>query len=262
MNRLKKAFAGGKTFIPFITAGDPSVGITERLVYQMAESGADLIELGIPFSDPIAEGTVIQAADNRALAGGVTTDDIFALMSRVRDKCDIAIAFMTYLNPIFAYGKERFMENCRNTGVDAIIVPDLPFEEKGELKPVCDKYGVTLVSMIAPTSGDRIRMIASEAEGFIYCVSSMGVTGMRKDIGKHAGEMTRIVKEVKDIPCAVGFGISTPGQAAEAASYADGVIVGSAIVKIIEQHGENCIHYVAEYVKKMKKAVSSRDIYR
>jgi tryptophan synthase alpha chain len=260
MSRLNKVFDGKKAFIPFITAGDPSISTTERLILSMAEAGADLIEIGIPFSDPIAEGKVIQDADARALAGGATTDGVFSMVRRVREKCNIPLAFMTYANPVFAYGTDKFMANCREASIDAIIVPDLPFEEKDELKPECDKYGIILISMIAPTSAGRIRMIASEAEGFLYCVSSMGVTGVREDIGGFAAEMVRLAKEAKDIPCAIGFGISTPEQAAKAASYADGVIVGSAIVKIIERHGVNCIPYVAEYVRKMKEAVSSRNI--
>ena len=256
MNKVQQAFANGKAFIPFITAGDPSIEITEQLVLQMAEAGADLIEIGIPFSDPIAEGPVIQEADNRALATGVTTDDIFEMMRRIRTSCNVPIAFMTYINPIFTYGTERFMENCQEAGVDAVIVPDVPFEEKDELLPFCSKYDVTLVSMIAPTSKDRIRMIANEAEGFIYCVSSMGVTGVRKEIGSDVEEMIKLVKEVKDIPCAIGFGISTPQQAEKMAQFSDGVIVGSAIVKIVAQYGVDCVPHVVDYVRSMKKSIS------
>ncbi|MGE5614031.1 MAG: tryptophan synthase subunit alpha [Bacillota bacterium] len=259
MNRLGNVFAGKKAFIPFITAGDPSISVTERLIISMAEAGADLIEIGIPFSDPVAEGKAIQDANVRALAGGTTTDGVFSMVRRVREKCGVPLAFMTYANPIFAYGTDKFMLNCREASVDAIIVPDLPFEEKGELKPACDKYGIALISMVAPTSAGRIRMIVSEAEGFIYCVSSMGVTGVREQIGSFAEDIVKLVKEVKNIPCAVGFGISTPAQAAEAAVYADGVIVGSAIVEIVGQHGEKCVPYVAEYVRKMKEAVSGRN---
>lgn len=256
MNKLQEVFSNGKAFIPFITAGDPTMETTEQLVLEMAKAGADLIELGIPFSDPIAEGPVIQEADIRALSAGATTDKIFAMMKRIREVSEVPIAFMTYVNPIFTYGAERFMKNCQEVGVSAIIVPDLPFEEKEELRPYCSQYGVTLISMIAPTSNDRIRMIASEAEGFIYCVSSMGVTGVRKEIGNEAREMIKIVKEVKDIPCAIGFGISTPEQAEKMAQFSDGVIVGSAIVRIVAQYGEDCVPHVAEYVREMKKAIS------
>ncbi|WP_077210766.1 tryptophan synthase subunit alpha [Bacillus dakarensis] len=255
MNKLQQVFSDGKAFIPFITAGDPSLDITERLVIEMAEAGADLIELGIPFSDPIAEGPVIQEADYRALSAGTTTDKIFAMVKRIRISSTVPIAFMTYVNPIFTYGAEKFMKNCQEAGVCAVIVPDLPFEEKEELLPFCSEYGVTLISMIAPTSKDRIRLIAKEAEGFIYCVSSMGVTGVRKEIGNDVEEMIKIVKEVKDIPCAIGFGISTPEQANKVAQFSDGVIVGSAIVRIVAQYGEDCVPHVAEYVRNMKDAI-------
>jgi len=255
MSDLAKVFANGKAFIPFITAGDPSLEITEKLIHEMSRAGADLIELGIPFSDPIAEGPVIQNADVRALESGTTTDKIFDMVKRVRETNDVPLAFMTYVNPIFSYGPKRFMENCREAGICAVIVPDLPFEERHELLPFCKENGVTLISMIAPTSKDRIRMIAKEAEGFIYCVSSMGVTGMRKTIGNDAEEMVRLVKEVKDIPCAIGFGISNPEQAKKMAAISDGVIVGSAIVKIIEEYGADCVPHVVEFVREMKQAI-------
>ena len=256
MNSIQEVFADGKAFIPFITAGDPSIGITEQLVLQMAEAGADLIELGIPFSDPVAEGPVIQDADGRSLSAGATTDKIFDMVRRVRQSCAVPLAFMTYMNPIFTYGTERFMKNCQAVGVNAVIVPDVPYEEKRELQPYCSKYDVTLISMIAPTSNDRIRTIANEAQGFIYCVSSMGVTGVRQKLGGNVAEMIKLVKEVKNIPCAIGFGISTPEQAATVARIADGVIVGSAIVKIVEKYGAECVPHVAEYVRAMKQAVA------
>ncbi|MEA4924050.1 MAG: tryptophan synthase subunit alpha [Syntrophomonadaceae bacterium] len=256
MSRVQQVFATGKAFIPFVTAGDPSLPITEQLVIRMAAAGADLVELGIPFSDPVAEGIVIQRADERALAGGTTTDKIFDMVGRVRQVCGIPLAFMTYVNPIFSYGCERFIQKCHETEIDAIIVPDMPFEEKDELKPYCEKYGINLISLIAPTSRARIRMIAGEAQGFVYCVSSLGVTGVRQEIKTDVGEMIQLVKEVKNIPCAIGFGISTPEQAGKMAQLADGVIVGSAIVKIVEQYGRDCVPHVAEYVRRMKQAVA------
>lgn len=257
MSRVQQAFAGGKAFIPFITAGDPSLEISEKLVIAMAGKGADLIEIGIPFSDPVAEGLVIQGADERALASGTTTDKIFAMVKRVRQVCSVPLAFMTYVNPIFSYGTERFMKSAQEAGIDAVIVPDVPFEEKGELLPYCEKHGIALISLIAPTSKDRIRMIAAEAQGFVYCVSSLGVTGVRQEITTDVADMVKLVKEVRDIPCAVGFGISTPEQAAQMARVADGVIIGSAIVKIVEEYGVNCVPHVADYVHTMKQAVSS-----
>lgn len=255
MNRIERAFHDKKAFIPFITAGDPSLEVTEQLVLSMAEAGADFIELGIPFSDPVAEGPIIQEANYRALSQGVTTDKILEMVVRIRLLSEIPIAFMTYANTIFTYGTERFMENCRKAGIDAVIVPDLPFEEKEEIKPYCDMFGIIIISMIAPTSRDRIRMIVEEANGFLYCVSSMGVTGVRSEIGSEVLEMIRQVKESKDIPCAIGFGISTPEQAAYMASFSDGIIVGSAIVKIIAEYGIDCVPQVEKYVRTIKRVL-------
>lgn len=255
MNKIAQIFYNKKAFIPFVTAGDPDIEVTEKLVYAMAQAGADLIEIGIPFSDPVAEGPVIQDANSRALSGGVTTDRIFDMVARVRKVCDTPLAFMTYANPIYTYGTQRFMERCREVGIDAVIVPDIPFEEREEIKPCCDSSGIVLISMIAPTSKERIHRIAKEAEGFVYCVSSMGVTGVRSEIGPEVSDMVHAVKKVKDIPCAIGFGISNPEQAAAMAAISDGVIVGSAIVKIIAQYGKDCVPYVEEYVRRMKKAI-------
>lgn len=256
MNRIKEVFANGKAFIPFVTAGDPTLEITERLVLEMAKAGADLIELGIPFSDPVAEGIVIQKADERALAAGTTTDKIFDMVHRIREKSNIPLAFMTYANPVFVYGADKFLANCSACGIDAIIVPDLPFEEKSEIRPFCEKYGVALISLIAPTSKERIGMIAAQAQGFVYCVSSIGVTGVRSEITTDIAQMISLVKAAQDIPCAVGFGISTPKQARTMAKNSDGVIIGSAIVKLVAEYGENCIGPVRDYVAEMKHAIS------
>lgn len=255
MSKIAEAFHNKKAFIPFITCGDPSLEVTEKLVYAMADAGADLIELGIPFSDPTAEGPVIQQADLRALNGGVTTDKIFDMVRRLREKVSLPMVFMTYANVVYSYGSERFISRAAELGMDGLILPDVPYEEKEEFAEICRKYGMDLISLIAPTSHDRIRMIAKEAEGFVYCVSSLGVTGVRSEITTDIGAMVKLVKEVKDIPCAVGFGISTPEQAAKMASLSDGAIVGSAIVKLCAQYGEDCVPYVAEYVKSMKDAV-------
>lgn len=254
-NRIQKAFDNQKAFIAFVTGGDPDIEVTEKLIPAMAEAGADLIEIGIPFSDPVAEGPVIQAADERALASGTTTDSLFEMVKRVRKTVDIPLVFMTYINPIYTYGKEKFMKNCVESGIDGIIVPDVPFEEKDELSSVCKEYGVTLISMIAPTSKERIAMIAKEAEGFLYCVSSLGVTGVRTKITTDIGAMIKEVHKVTDVPCAVGFGIATPEQARDMAAVSDGAIVGSAIVKIVAQYGKDCLEPVVEYVKSMKQGV-------
>ena len=256
MNRIKKVFDGGKAFIPFVTAGDPNLDLTAQLVLAMADAGADLIELGIPFSDPVSEGPVIQRADARALAAGTTADRIFEMVRLIRGKSDIPLALMTYVNPVFVYGAGRFLANCAKCGIDAVIVPDLPFEEKGEINPCCEKNGIALISMIAPTSNERIAMIAAQACGFLYCISSLGVTGVRSEITTDLARMIALAKAAKDIPCAVGFGISTPGQARSAAHVADGVIVGSAIVRLVEQYGEDCVAPVRDYVQAMKRAIS------
>ena len=214
-----------------------------------------VIELGIPFSDPTAEGPVSQEANVRALKGGVTTDKIFDMVVRIRKNTALPMVFMTYANVVFSYGIERFCKRAAEVGMDGMILPDVPFEEKEEFASVAEKYGLDLISLIAPTSHERISMIAKEAEGFVYCVSSLGVTGMRSQITTDIGAMVKLVKAQKDIPCAVGFGISTPEQAKKMAVQADGVIVGSAIVKLCETHGADCVPYIKEYVKSMKDAI-------
>lgn len=256
MSKIKEAFGKGKAFIPFVTAGDPDLDTTARLLVAMSESGADIIEIGIPFSDPIAEGVVIQEADLRALASGTTTDKIFDMVEKIRPQIKSALAVMTYMNPIFVYGTDKFMRRCSECGISAVIVPDTPFEEKQELEPYCNKHGVELVSLIAPTSHERIKTIAKESQGFVYCVSSMGVTGVRSEITTDIEEMVELVRSVSDTPCAVGFGISTPEQAKKMAAVSDGVIVGSAIVKLVAKYGKDCIEPVCEYVKEMKSAIS------
>ncbi len=255
MSKITDAFKNGKAFIPFVTAGDPCLEITEQLLIEMDKNGADIIEVGIPFSDPVAEGVVIQEADIRALSVGTTTDKIFDMLKRVRKKLSCGVAIMTYANPVYAYGAEKFLSNCREIGVDALIVPDVPYEERNVFKPVCESYGVDYISFIAPTSESRIQMIAKEAKGFLYCVSSLGVTGVREEIKTDICKMISLAKKVSDVPCAVGFGISTPEQAKAMAEYADGVIVGSAIVKICGKYGKDCVPYVAKYVKEMKESI-------
>ena len=253
---IADAFAGGKAFIPFVTAGDPDLFTTESIVYAMEEAGASLIELGIPFSDPTAEGPVIQAANERALSGGVTTDDIFEMVSRIRNKTDIPLVFMTYANVVFSYGTEKFVKRCSEVGISGLILPDVPFEEKGEFAQVCKDGGIDLISMVAPTSHERITDIASEAAGFLYCVSSLGVTGTRTNITTDVGAMTAIAKKANpNLPTAIGFGISSPESAARMAASADGVIVGSAIVKLIAEHGRESVPYVKDFVKSIVEAI-------
>ncbi len=255
MSKIAKAFEHGKAFIAFVTCSDPDLETTGAVVRAAVENGADLIELGIPFSDPTAEGPVIQGANLRALRGGVTTDKIFAFVKELRTEVSVPMVFMTYANVIFSYGANRFISTCRNIGMDGLIVPDLPYEEKEEFLPYCEKYGVDLISLIAPTSAQRIAMIAKEAQGFLYIVSSLGVTGTRNEITTDLDAITKIVRENTKVPCAIGFGISTPEQARNIAASADGVIVGSAIVSIIAEHGRDAAGYVGDYVKKMKDAL-------
>ena len=255
MSRITEAFEKGKAFIPFVTVGDPDVETTEKVIREAVRNGADIIELGIPFSDPTAEGPVIQAGNERALKNGITTDRVFELVSVLRRDIDVPFVFMTYCNVVFSYGSDRFMKKCSECGVDGLILPDLPFEEKGEFIDDCRKYGVELISLIAPTSGERIAMIAKEAEGFIYLVSSLGVTGVRSEITTDLNSIVDVIRRSTDVPCAIGFGISTPEQAKKMASISDGAIVGSAIVKLVEKYGKDAPQYVGEYVKSMKEAV-------
>ncbi|WMI82616.1 tryptophan synthase subunit alpha [Anaerotignum sp. MB30-C6] len=256
MSKINNAFKNGKAFIAFLTAGDPSLEKTEQYILTMEKSGADLIEIGIPFSDPIAEGKVIERANIRALNAGTPTDKIFDMVQRVRQKTDVPLVFLTYLNPVFSYGYEKFFQKCRAVGIDGIIIPDLPFEEKIEILPYANENEVDLISLIAPTSEDRISMIAQQGKGFIYVVSSMGVTGVRKEITTDLQMMMQTIKAASNIPICVGFGISTPEQVKEISNFCDGVIVGSAIVKIIEEYGQNAEAPLANYVAKMKRSLN------
>ncbi|HEX2925705.1 MAG TPA: tryptophan synthase subunit alpha [Ruminiclostridium sp.] len=256
MSKINKAFVHGKAFIGFLTAGDPSLDKTREFILSMADAGADLVEIGIPFSDPIAEGEVIQRANLRALSAGTNLHKIFEMVKEVRIKTKIPLVFLTYLNPIFTYGYDHFFKDCSETGIDGVIIPDIPYEEKGELLPFSEKYRVDIISLIAPTSEARISQIASDSKGFVYCVSSMGVTGVRSEIKTDLPSIIKAIRSATNTPVAVGFGISTPQQASEISRYSDGVIVGSAIVKLIEEHGEASAKPLFDYVQKMKKAIS------
>ena len=256
MSNIAEAFRNGKAFIPFITCGDPDLQTTAKVVREAVRNGADLIELGIPFSDPTAEGPVIQEANLRALQGGVTTDKSFDLLRELRTDVTVPMVFMTYANVVFSYGAKKFISTCREIGIDGLILPDLPFEEKEEFLPLCEEYGVDLISLIAPTSENRIAMIAKEAKGFIYLVSSLGVTGVRSEIKTDLQSIVNVIRANTDTPVAIGFGISKPEQAAKMAGISDGAIVGSAIIKILAEHGRDAAPYVGEYVKSMKDAVA------
>ena len=255
MSKIAEAFKNGKAFIPFITCGDPDLETTAKVVREAVKNGADLVELGIPFSDPTAEGPVIQGANLRALEGGVTTDKVFDLVRGLREDVTVPMVFMTYANVVFSYGAEKFISTCKEIGIDGLILPDLPFEEKEEFLPLCRQYDVDLISLIAPTSENRIAMIAKEAKGFIYLVSSLGVTGVRSEIKTDLGSIVEVIRANTKTPVAIGFGISTPEQAKKMADISDGAIVGSAIIKILAQHGRDAAPHVGEYVKSMKDAI-------
>ena len=255
MNRIKNAFDNKKAFIGFLTAGDPDFDSSFENIMSAVKAGADLIEIGIPFSDPIAEGVVIQGADLRALKAGMTTDRAFELAEKVRKETDIPLVFMTYLNPVFKYGYDRFFARCKEVGIDGLICPDMPFEEKDEADEFAKKHGVSIISMIAPTSEERIKSIAESAEGFLYIVSSMGVTGVRSEIKTDLASIMESVNKYKKIPAAIGFGVSTPEQAEKMARLSDGVIVGSAIVRIIEKYGDKAAPEIYSFVKSMTEVV-------
>ena len=257
MNRIQKAFdEKKKVFIGFVTAGDPNLATTKELVRAMIKGGAGLIEFGIPFSDPVAEGEVIQKADMRALAAGTTTDKIFDLVAELREETQVPLVFLTYANPIYAYGAEKFFTRCEETGVDGVIIPDIPYEEREEMRPFSEPHHVALVPLIAPTSKDRIQKIAAIAQGYVYVVSSLGVTGVRSNITTDIDGIVAEVRKATDIPVAVGFGIAAPEQAYKMAKASDGAIVGSAIEKIVAQYGEASPEHVYEYVKSMSEAVA------
>ena len=255
MSRISEAFKDKKVFIPFITCGDPDLETTKACVLEMVKNGAGIIELGIPFSDPTAEGPVIQNANLRALNGGVTTDKIFDMVRSLRKETDVPLVFMTYANVVFSYGMERFLSSCSDIGMDGLILPDLPYEEKEEFAPCCRKHGIDLISLIAPTSEDRIAKIAGDAEGFLYIVSSLGVTGVRSEITTDLGAMVKLVRENTDIPCAIGFGISTPEQAKRMSDISDGAIIGSAIIKILAEYGKDAPRYVGEFTRSITEAM-------
>jgi len=241
--------------MPFITGGDPDIESTEKLIHALVKAGADAIEIGVPFSDPIAEGPIIQKASERALRAGCTVDKLLDLVLRVRADVSIPILLMTYYNPVFVYPIERFAKRCAECGVDGLIVPDLPFEERGDLLAACREHGVEIISLIAPTSKTRIKRIAQESSGFMYCVSSLGVTGVRSNLDNSAQQMIEQVRQAREIPCAVGFGVSTPQQAHEIAQFADGVIVGSALVALIGMHGRDCEKPVYQFAREIKRSI-------
>ena len=255
MNKISEAFSGKKAFVAYLMAGDPNLAVSAEYILTAQKAGADLIEIGIPFSDPVAEGEVIEAAGMRALAAGTRLDGVFDMVASIKNQMHVPMVFMTYLNPVYVYGYERFFARCADIGICGIIIPDMPFEEQGEAKAIAKKHGVEVVTLVAPTSKERVREIAQNAEGFLYLVSSMGVTGVRSEITTDLSAIVADIRKAADIPVAIGFGISTPEQAAQYSAVADGVIVGSAIVRIIANHGKNAHQSLYDYIQAMKSAM-------
>lgn len=257
MSNLQEAFQNKKAFIPFLVADDPDFDTTVQSVITLAENGADIVELGIPFSDPVADGPVIQAADLRAFKAGVDTKTVFEIVEKVRETCDVPIVFLTYTNIPFKYGYEKFCQKCHSLNISGLVIPDLPLEEQGEIRPAAEKYGIDLIPLIAPTSGDRVEMLAEHATGFIYVVSSLGVTGVRDDIAKQQlAETIKRVRKVTDVPTAIGFGIHSPEQAELLAEVSDGIIIGSAVVRIVDAGGDDLQEKLAEYARSIKEAIA------
>lgn len=260
MNRIEKCFSdlkkrNEKALITFITAGDPDLEATERAVFEMFDNGADIIELGVPFSDPVAEGVTIQKSSLRSLKNGTNLTKIFETVKRIREKTEKPLILMMYINTIFVYGTDRFFADCKQYGIDGVIVPDMPFEERDEVQEYAEKYGVLNINLVAPTSRNRIEKIASESKGFLYCVSSTGVTGVRSGYTTDFDDFFGTIRKYAKCPCAVGFGISGPEQAKKMSGYCDGVIVGSAIVRIFEEKGADAPKAAGEFVKSLKEAI-------
>jgi tryptophan synthase alpha chain len=252
MNNLSEIFKGRKALITYLTAGDPNLKNTKDFILAMARGGADLVEIGLPFSDPVAEGPVIEAAMARAINNVKSLDDVFAMAAEVKKESNVGLSIMSYANPIFSYGYVRFFKKCKDIGIKAFIAPDIPFEEQDEVKEYAQKNDVAVISFIAPTSRERIEAISKNAHGFIYLISSLGLTGVRSKITTDIASLVSSIKQYTDVPVAVGFGISTPEQAREISQSADGIIIGSAIVKIIAQYGPDAAEHIENYVKSIR----------
>ncbi len=261
-NRIDECFEklkaeGRKALVTFVTAGDPDLDTTEKLVLEMFDKGSDLVEIGVPFSDPIAEGGTIQRASLRALKNKTNLDQIFSMVSRLRDVTEKPILLMMYLNTVFRYGTERFFENCKRVQIDGVIIPDMPFEERDEVKEYAEKTGVRSIYLVAPTSKERVKMIAEESKGFLYIVSSLGVTGTRNEISTDFNDLLAPLKEGDYCPACIGFGISDGEQARKMVSYCDGCIIGSAIVNIVEKYGKDSIGPVGGFIESIREALDA-----
>jgi len=262
VNRIDQKFKelkenGKKALITFITAGDPDLEATVEIVKEMERQGADLVELGIPYSDPVAEGPVIQEANRRALENRIKIKDIMGAVKKMRKEVKIPLLYLLYFNCILQYGPGRFFADCADSGIDGVIVPDLPFEERGEIEEAAEKSGVYIITLVSPTSEDRIERITKNAKGFLYCVSSLGVTGIREEFKTDFEKFFAHINRAGSIPKAIGFGISTPEHVRQLKGYCDGLIVGSAIVNRIGQSscaGE-AVKNVGDYVRALREAL-------
>ncbi len=259
MSRIDSVFKalktqGRKALIPFIVAGDPDLALTYRLVLSMAESGGDIIELGIPYSDPLADGPVNQRAAVRALKNKIKIKDIMALVKKIREKTQVPLVYLVYFNCMMQYGIKRFLSDCAESGVDGLVIPDLPYEERQNYKEFFAASSVDIIALAAPTSKDRIDEIVKDASGFIYCVTSTGVTGTRQSFGTDFAPFMEAVAAASPVPRALGFGISSPEQAAALKPYAEGIIIGSAIVQRIEESrdGTEAINRVSDFLREVK----------
>lgn len=250
MSKISEAFKNKKAFVGFLTAGDPSLEKTAEFIITMEKAGASVIEIGVPFSDPIAESPVVQEANVRALSadGGCTTDMIFNMLSDVKDKVSVPIVLMSYLNPVYKYGYEEFMAKCSETGVSGLIIPDMPYDERGELLPFAEKYGIDIISLVAPAGKSRIQMIAGDATGYIYVLPSLNATDTRNDIITDISGIVAEIRKVTDTPVILEIGVNYPE--AEYETIADGFVVENAIVNIIEQYGNDAVEPIYAYVKK------------
>lgn len=260
MNRIDNKFnqlKDKKALITFITAGDPNLETTEKLIIEMEKAGADIIEIGVPFSDPVAEGSIISRASERSLLMGTNLNKIFEMVKRVREKTQIPLLLMLYINSIFKFGKDEFFSLCKKNGIDGVIVPDLPFEERIEIEKEAEKEEIYIINLVAPTSKNRIEKIAKNSKGFLYCVSSLGVTGVRNSFNTNFNEMFDEIKKHSKTKTALGFGISTSEQVKQLKNYADGIIIGSAIVEIIEKYGKNCVLKVVDFIKNIRNSLDN-----
>ena len=255
MNKMENAFKDKKALIGFVTAGDPSLDVTEQVIYKMVQGGCDIIEIEIPFSDPVAEGPVIQSANVRAIGNGTTTDKVFTLAKKVSCKVDVPIVFMAYLNVLFKYGYDKFLEKAKHCGVSGVVIPDLPYEEKAELETVADQYGITVLSFVAPATEERIKTIAAEANGFINAMSTMGYRSKDSMVVSSSAEIVKCVKAVTDVPVVIAVGVEAAKDTKEYIAYADGVVLNSTIIELIERHGENAPEAVYDYIKSIKQVL-------